>query len=157
MKKSKKIISMLLTAIMVLSVGCIGAFAGTLSPAVHYGTKPQQIANLPFSDSMNGINSNTGLGFSDFYFNCGATQRVVLDMTNVYVQPGDGGASVTMTIKNWNTGVKIVQYTFTTNSDGEIPASSALQSINFPSQCNFYVELSTTPKTTHFYGEYTLR
>lgn len=159
MKKFKKIIAMCLTAVMAMSVMCVGAFAATpdeVAPMVHYGTKPTTLTSLPFNDSMNGVNSETGMGFSDFYFNCGSASRVILDMSAVEVMSQNAGASVRMTIKNWNNDRVIGTYTFTTDSNGQIPDSQALKTVYMTANTNFYIQIETTPGDVHFYGAYRL-
>lgn len=159
MKKFKKIIAMCLAAVMAMSVMSIGAFAAdpeTVTPYVHYGSKPTSLAAIPFDDEMNGVNSDTGMGYSDFYFNCGNDQRVILDMSDVNVITSDAGASVKMIIKNWNNDDVIATYNFTTNSQGRIPSNNALRTIYFAAPTNFYIQIETTPRTVHFYGNYRL-
>ncbi len=159
MKKFKKIIAMCCAAIMAMSTMCVGAFAAApndVAPLVHYGTKPTSLASLPFNDSMNGVNSETGMGYSDFYFNCGSASRVILDMSAVEVLSQNAGASVKMTLKNWNNDQKIKSFTFTTDSDGQIPEDDALKTIYMTANTNFYVQIETTPGDVHFYGKYRL-
>lgn len=159
MKKFKKMIAMCLAAVMAMSVMSISVFAatpGTASPYVHYGSKPTSLTTLPFNDEMNGVNSATGMGYSDYYFNCGDAMRVILDMSDVNVLRADAGASVRMVVKNWNNNQTIATYTFTTNSQGKIPSNSALKTIYFNAPTNFYIQIETTPRDVHFYGQYRL-
>lgn len=158
MKKFKKIIAMCLSTMMTVAIVSMPAIAApsddSIVPYVHYGSKPTSQTDLPFNDTMYGVNSDTGLGYSDYYFNCGEACRVILDMSAVNVQKKDAGASVTITLKNWNNDTDIAEYEFKTDSNGDV--IDPLKTVYFSTAQNFYLEIETEPGDVHFYGYYRL-
>lgn len=173
MKKFKKVVSVglaTMAAISMMSVSSMAAYTvpyqsnDDISLYVNYAGKPSNVWSLSsgsFTDTMNGISSAEGRGYSDYCFKTTSTKRCNLNVGNVDTNGTSG--TVKFTVKDVDSGVtmtdaygNLMVYTFTTDSDGSMSGNSTA-SLVFNNQSTFYFEIMTSnPTSTRCYGEYTI-
>lgn len=172
MKKFKKFIAVDCAAIMALSAMSMSAFAVYNVPENDYGINPYvtysgaptaiwNLSNGKFDDTMNGVSSNKGRGYSDRYYRTTSSKKCYFDVSEVDTN-GETG-TVTFTIKDKNSGetmrdssgAKMI-YTFTSDSNGSLE-SEPTKRLVFSTVSDFYFEIATSnPTTTKCYGYYTV-
>ena len=172
MKKFKKIMTVGCAAVMAMSAMSMSAFAAYnvpenddgISTYVTYLGAPTEmwdLANGKFDDTMNGVSSNKGRGYSDRYYRTTSSKRCYLDVSKVDTN-GETG-TVTFTVKDKNNGETMrdssnapMIYTFTSDSSGSLE-SAPVKRLVFSTKSDFYFEIATSnPKKTKCYGYYTV-
>ena len=117
------------------------------------------IIDTSFGDSMNGVSSVNGNGYSDFWFRATKGNQILLNVNSVDTN-GISGA-VTFTIRNkYNDNVvydidgNAMECTFVSDNNGFMP-DNAIAVFTFCELTDFYIEIKTSnPISTRCYGMY---
>lgn len=176
----KKILATILAGTMMLSCISVGAKYTTTTTVdkdnknidVAYGisvaddeitymgvpTEKWDFANGEFTESLNGISSAEGRGYSSKYLSAKENKKYYLEVSNLYSTQQT--ATVKFTVKNKNNGMTAndenymkMEYSFTTDGKGGFTAP-----MNFGNDRDFYLEITTTnPQSAKVFGTYAIR
>lgn len=119
------------------------------------------ITNNPFGDSMNGVSSANGNGYSDFWFRASKGNQIILNAE--FVDTNGVSGTVTFTVRNKYTDDVIydindnaMECSFTSNNEGFM-LDSSIATFTFNDLTDFYIEIKTeNPTSTRCYGIYYL-
>lgn len=178
----KKIIATILAGTMMLPCISVGANYTTTtivndnekSIKVAYGSSVQgdgvtyagvptekwDFANGEFTESLNGVSSAEGRGYSSKYFSVKSDKIYYFDFDKVTANGTSG--RITVTVKNKNNGMTAkdmnyddMVYSFSFNGTGEDSFGAALE---FRTDADIYFEITTSnPQSAKVFGTYTIK
>lgn len=154
----KKFLATIL-AVMIASTMSISVFAD----GVTYTGAPTEkwdFANGEFTESLNGVSSSEGRGYSSKYFSAKADKIYYLELINVTANGASG--TITFTVINKNNGMvsKTLNYddmvhSYSPEGSGGDSFGAALE---FRADNDFYFEITTSnPQSAKFNGTYSIR
>lgn len=146
-------------AVMIASTMSISVFAD----GVTYTGAPTEkwdFANGEFTESLNGVSSAEGRGYSSKYFSAKADKIYYLELINVTANGASG--TITFTVINKNNGMvsKTLNYddmvhSYSPEGSGGDSFGAALE---FRADNDFYFEITTSnPQSAKFNGTYSIR
>lgn len=173
MKKFKKVIAIALgvMAVSSMNIPALAVYNADYPDAdviSQYGYHPWapkgdedflDLTNYSFGDSMNGVSSANGNGYSDFWFRASNGDQIILNLGLVDTNGTSG--TVTLTVRNkyddnvvYGKDGKAMECAFVSDNDGFMP-NNAIATFTFAEPTDFYIEIKTSdPLETRCYGTY---
>lgn len=153
----KKILATI-SAVMIVSAMSISVFADGVTYA-GAPTEKWDFVNGAYTESLNGVSSAEGRGYSGKYFSVKADKIYYLDAGNVTANGASG--TITYTVINKNNGMTFkdlnyddMVYSYSPDDSGEYGFCAALE---FRADSDIYFEITTSnPQSVKFNGTYTI-